>query len=122
LQRQLPAKGNAGSLCFLKDVTVVQNAFAAASSPAPFFALAPVSALSGAEVVATGLKPKLFNLGLSLKDNTHSQFPAAVSSVSSLSSKAPITNPALAVDPVSINEVAPLIAFFLEVRFEQKKL
>jgi hypothetical protein len=57
-------------------------------------------------------------LGLSLKDNAHSQFPVAVSSVSSLPSKAPITNPAPAVDPVSINEVAlelkALLLFLLE--------
>jgi len=33
------------------------------------------------------LKVKLYNLGLSLIDNTHSQFPIAVSSLSSLSSK-----------------------------------
>jgi hypothetical protein len=52
------------------------------------------------------VKNKLYNLGLSLKDNAHSQFPAAVSSVSSLSSKAPIINPAPAVDAVSVNEVA----------------
>jgi hypothetical protein len=39
------------------------------------------------------IKNKLYNLGLSLIDNTQSQFPLAVSSPSSLSSKAPITNP-----------------------------
>ena len=58
-----------------------------------------------------------YNLGLSLKDNAHSQLPIAVSSVSS-SSKAPIVNPAPAVDPVSINEVAlelkALLLFLLE--------
>jgi hypothetical protein len=52
------------------------------------------------------IKNKLYNLGLSLIDNTHSQFPVAVSSPSSLSSKAPIANIALVVAPVSVNEVA----------------
>jgi hypothetical protein len=51
-------------------------------------------------------KNKLYNLGLSLKDNTHSQFPVAVSSLSSLSSKAPITNPTSPADAVCIDEVA----------------
>ena len=51
------------------------------------------------------VKNKLYNLGLSLKDNTHSQFPVAVSSVSS-SSMAPIVNPAPAIDLVSVNEAA----------------
>ena len=39
-------------------------------------------------------KAKLYNLGLSLKDNTHSNLPITVSSLSSLSSMAPITNSA----------------------------
>ena len=66
-------------------------------------------------------KNKLYNLGLSLKDNAHSQFPAAVSSVSSLSSKAPIINPAPAVDAVSVNEVAlELIATGLLPSVERK--
>jgi hypothetical protein len=56
--------------------------------------------------VVAGLKAKLYNLGLSLKDNTHSQFPAAVSSPSS-SSKTPNINPAPSVDPVCANQVAP---------------
>ena len=75
----------------------VQNAVASASvasSPSPNFALASIKALGGADVKATGLKAKLNNLGLSLIDNTQSQFPIAVSSPSSLSSKAPIANPA----------------------------
>jgi hypothetical protein len=50
------------------------------------------------------VKNKLYNLGLSLKDNTQSQFPAVVSS--SLSSKASITNPTAAVDTVSVEEFA----------------
>jgi hypothetical protein len=52
------------------------------------------------------VKDKIYNLGLSLKDNTHSQFPVAVSSLSSSSSMAPIVNPVPAVDLVSVNEVA----------------
>jgi len=72
----------------------VQNAVAAsavASSPTPVFALAPVSAPSGRDVIAAGLKTKRFNFGLSLKDNTQSQFPVAVSSLSSSSSNTTIT-------------------------------
>jgi hypothetical protein len=60
---------------------VVQNAVASASvasSPTPAFAYASISALSGVDVAAAGLKAKLYNLGLDLKDNTHSQFPIAV--------------------------------------------
>jgi len=41
---------------------------------------------------------KLFSLGLSLIDNTQSEFPVAVSSLSSLSSKTPITNAVAAED------------------------
>ena len=52
------------------------------------------------------VKNKLYNLGLSLKDNARSQLPFAVSSLSSLSSDAPIINPAPAIDPVTVNEVA----------------
>ena len=74
----------------------VASAATAASSPTPPFALAPISTLSAVDVAGTGLKAKLLNLGLSLIDNTQSQFPVAVSSLSSLSSKAPITNPTLA--------------------------
>jgi hypothetical protein len=77
----------------------VQNAVASASvasSPAPIFALALVKALSSADVVGAGLKAKLNDYGLFLIDNTQSEFPVAVSSLSSLSSKAPITNPARA--------------------------
>jgi len=44
-------------------------------------------------------------LGLSSIDNTQSQFPVAVSSLSSLSSKAPITNPSLACRSFNGNEV-----------------
>ena len=75
----------------LIDAAVVQNAVASASvasSPTPAFAHAPVSALSGVDFASVGLKAKLYNLDLSLIDNTHSQFPVAVSSPSSLSSKA----------------------------------
>jgi hypothetical protein len=92
----------------LIDAAVVQNAVASASvasSHAPFFAHAPVSALSGFDVGAAGLKIKLHNLGLSLIDNTHSQFPVAVSSLSSLSSKAPITDQAPVAYPFNVNEV-----------------
>ena len=63
-----------------------------ASSPASVFALALVSTLSCVDAVGLLLKAKLFSLGLSLIDNTHLHFPVAVSSVSSLSSKTPITN------------------------------
>ena len=48
-----PAKGNAEVFVFLVDAAVVQNAVASASvasSPTPVFALALVSALSGADV------------------------------------------------------------------------
>jgi hypothetical protein len=88
---------------FLKDATVVvQNAVAVAvvaSSIAPVFALAPVSAIAALMSWAASLKTKPFNLGSSLKDNTQTQFPIAVSSLSlSLSSEAPITNPAPVVD------------------------
>jgi hypothetical protein len=92
------AKGNVVSVAakslLLVDAAVVQNAVASASvasSPTPVFTLFPASALSGVDVVAAGLKTKRFNLGLSLKDNTQSQFPVAVSSLSSLSSKTTIT-------------------------------
>jgi hypothetical protein len=54
------------------------------------------------QTLAGYLKIKPFNLGLSLKDNTQSQIPVAVSSLSSLSSKAPIVNPSLAVDSVCV--------------------
>lgn len=50
------------------------------------------------------VKNKLYNLELSLKDNTHQQ-NGAVSSLSSLSSKAAIINVAPTVDPVN-DEVA----------------
>jgi hypothetical protein len=56
LQQKILPKGNADSLVFLKDATsAVQNtcaAASAASSPAPVFALAPVSALNSVDVVA----------------------------------------------------------------------
>ena len=95
-------KGNVASLAakslLLVDAAAVQNATASASSvassPTPVFTLAHVSALSGVDVAAAGLKTKQYNLILSLIDNTHSQFPIAVSSPSSLSSKALITDPA----------------------------
>jgi hypothetical protein len=45
-------------------------------------------------------------LGLSLKDNTHSQFPVAISSLPPSPSKAPIVNPAPAIDLASVNEAA----------------
>jgi hypothetical protein len=96
-----PTKGNVVSVAakslFLVDAAVVQKAVASpsvASSPIPDFDLAPISTLSVVDVTAAGLKAKLNNLDLSLKDNTQSQFPVAVSSLSSLSSKAPITDPA----------------------------
>jgi DNA-binding CsgD family transcriptional regulator len=54
----------------------------------------------------TSVKNKLYNLGLSLKDNTQPQFPVAVSSLSS-SSKAPIINPAPPNYLITVNEVAP---------------
>ena len=50
------------------------------------------------------VKNKLYNLGLSLKDNTQSQIPIVVSS-SLLSSKTPTNNVAPAVDPVN-DEIA----------------
>lgn len=56
-------------------------------------------------MLAAGLKAKLFSEELSLKDNTQSQIPVAVSSVSS-SSKAPRTKPAPTVDPVRANDVS----------------
>ena len=56
------------------------------------------------------VKNKIYNLGLSLKDNAQSQIPFAASSLSSLSSKAPNTNSSPAIDPAGVNEVA------LEVR------
>jgi hypothetical protein len=52
------------------------------------------------------VKNKLYNLGLSLKDNPQLQIPITVSSPSSLSSKAPIANPVPDAAPVSVNEVA----------------
>jgi hypothetical protein len=58
--------------------------------PLPFLLYLLLAARNGADVVATDLKAKLYNLGLSLKDNTQPQFPVAVSSLSS-SSKAPLT-------------------------------
>jgi hypothetical protein len=93
----------------LVDAAVVQNAVTSASvasSPSSVFALTPVCALSGADVVAADLKAKLYNLDLSLIDNTQPQFPVAVSSLSSLSSKTLIVDPSSAVAPVSVNEAA----------------
>ena len=52
------------------------------------------------------IKNKLYNLGLSLKDNTQPQIPIVVSSPSPLSSKATIANPTPAVMPLNINEGA----------------
>jgi hypothetical protein len=49
------------------------------------------------------VKNKLYNLGLSLKDNAPSQLPITVSSLSSLSTNAPISNQALAVDHVTVD-------------------
>ena len=64
-----PTKGNAGSLVFLKDATiVVQNAVAAsaatASSPDPADDISPFAALRGAKFVAAGLKDNLIKFGL----------------------------------------------------------
>lgn len=52
------------------------------------------------------VKNKLYNLGLSLKHNTQSQFPVAASSPPSLSSRVPIVNSAPVADPVTVNEIA----------------
>ena len=52
------------------------------------------------------VKNKLYNLGLSLKDNPQLQIPITVSSPSSLSSKVPIPDPVPCAAPVSENEVA----------------
>ena len=52
------------------------------------------------------IKNKFYNLGLVLKDNTQPKFPIAVSSLSSLSSKTPIINPASTADAVCIDEVS----------------
>jgi len=51
------------------------------------------------------IKNKLYNMDLSLKDNTQSQIPVTVSSPSSLSSKAPSADPVPSAAPVSVNEV-----------------
>jgi len=51
------------------------------------------------------VKNKLYNLGLSLKDNTQSQIPVAVSSSPSSSSKTPIANPT-STDVVSATEAS----------------
>ena len=51
------------------------------------------------------VKNKLYNLGLSLKDNTQSQIQVTVSSPSSLSSKTPSADPVPSAAPVSVNEV-----------------
>ena len=83
----------AANVLLLVDAAVAQNAVASASvasSPTPIFTLAPISALRRDNVLAAGLNAKLFDFGLSLIDNTHLHFPVVVSS---LSSKAPITNP-----------------------------
>jgi hypothetical protein len=50
------------------------------------------------------VKNKLYNLGLSLKDNTQLQIPLAVSSSPSSSSKAPIAYPTSPTDVVSAVE------------------
>ena len=55
-------------------------------------------------------------MGLTLIDNAHWEFPVVVSSLSSLSSKAPIVNVASAVGSVSVIEVAfelKVLLFFL---------
>jgi hypothetical protein len=62
--------------------------------PQPFLHCAYLC-LNGADALAAGVKI----LGLLLIDNTQSQFPVALSSPSSLSSKAPIIDHA----PVNIN-------------------
>jgi hypothetical protein len=85
-----PAKDNADSLSFLKDATVVVQKSCCISSifsSSRFYSILWVRPLSSADLVAVGLETKPFNLGLSLKDNTQPQFPIAVSSLSSLSSK-----------------------------------
>ena len=55
----------------------------------------------------SSVKNKLYNLGLSLKDNTQPQISEVLSSSPSLSSKAPIINPALPIGIETVNEVAP---------------
>ena len=54
----------------------------------------------------SSVKNKIYNLGLSLIDNTQSEFPVAVSSLSSLSSKAQTANSPPSADAVCIDEVA----------------
>ena len=71
----------------------MQNAVSSASapsSPTPIFALAPINALSAVDEATGGMKAKLTNLGSSLIDTAHSQFPVVASSPSSLSSEDPI--------------------------------
>jgi hypothetical protein len=62
-----------------------------------------ISQVMGRSRVA--VKNKLYNLGLSLINNTQSQIPIAVSSSPSSSSTTPTNNAAPAVDSVGINEV-----------------
>ena len=52
------------------------------------------------------VKNKLYNLGLSLKDNTQPQIPLAVSSSPSSSSKSPIAYPTSPTDVVSPTEAS----------------
>jgi hypothetical protein len=52
------------------------------------------------------VKNKIYNLGLSLKDNPQPQIPMVASSLSSLSSKAPIANSSPAVDSAGANGAA----------------
>jgi len=71
------------------------------------------------------VKNKVYNLGLSLKDNAQLQIPFAVSSLSSLSSKAPIADSSSAVESAGVNEavleVGNRCAGALEGRFQIPK-
>lgn len=52
------------------------------------------------------IKNKIYNLGLSLKDNAQLQIPLVASSLSSLSSNAPVTNLSPAVADAGVDGVA----------------
>ena len=70
----------------------------------------------------SSVKNKLYNLGLSLKDNTQPQISEVSSSLSSSSSKTVISNPAPAVDTVIVDDVASELKINRPLPSVQEKL
>jgi hypothetical protein len=68
------------------------------------------------------IKNKLYNLGLTLKDNTQPEIPVVVSSLSSSSSKTAISNPAPTVGAVYVDDVASELKMNRPLPSVQEKL